>query len=229
MFRNPVLLETGHVYDKEAIDGWLQNHTTDPNTNEELNFPEMRIPAVSQRQQVQQWLEEHPDVSAEDLGWETRDLPSALTLGVLPSAQAPVVDGDNLQDMESALKCQITREYFRDPVILVDCSNQHMTDSRGGHTYERQAIADHIQASRGGYITDPASNVNISQPKLVINWNVRKLMEQFLQEHPDFTPESWPNRVIPPSLLNRDIFDCIKKADIEILRMILSETGTLRR
>ena len=225
MFRTPVLLETGHVYDKEAIDGWLQNHTTDPNTNEELNFPEMRIPAVSQRQQVQRWLEEHPDVSAEDLGWETRDLPSAQTVRVLPSAQAPVVDGDNLQDMESALKCPLTREYCRDPVILVDCSNQDTTDSRGGHTYERQAIVNHIQSSRGPYVTDPASNVNISRPKLVINWNIRKLMEQFLQEHPDFTPESWPNRVIPPSLLNRDIFDCIKKADYDTLRMILSETG----
>lgn len=225
MFRTPVLLETGHVYDKEAIDGWLQNHTTDPNTNEELNFPEMRIPAVSQRQQVQQWLEEHPDVSAEDLGWETRDLPSAQNLGVLPSAQAPVVDGDNLQDMESALKCPLTKEYCRDPVILVDCSNQDTTDSRGGHTYERQAIVNHIQSSRGGYVTDPASNVRMSQPKLVINWNIRKLMEQFLQEHPDFTPESWPNRVIPPSLLNRDIFDCIKKADYDTLRMLLSETG----
>jgi ankyrin repeat protein len=223
MFRNPVSLETGHVYEKSAIDEWLQKHSTDPITNVDLKQPGLRVPAVLQRQQVQQWLDEHPNVSAEHLGWsgQTRDLPPAQT----PIVQALQVDADptaeNLQDMDTALKCPISQEYMRDPVVLSDVHDEHS----GGHTYERRFIANYLRhrQTRTGSIVDPSSNVVISQPRLTINWAIRKQIQQFMDEHPDFKPEGWPNRDIPPSLLNANIFDCIKKLDIESLKILLSE------
>lgn len=216
MFRNPVTLETGHTYEKDAIDEWLQQNTTDPTTNVELSLPDLRIPALEQRNQVQQWLQEHPDVSAHDLGWETLDLPPAQSPVVPAKVQAVAIPtNEELQEMQSELKCPMSWEYMRDPVILSDGNNEGF----GGNTYERRQIVQHLRRHK----TDPMTNITLSQPRLTINRAVRNLMQRFLDDHPNFTPESWPNREIPPPLLNSNIFDCINRADLESVRTLLLE------
>ena len=217
MYRNPVVLETGQVYEKDAIDEWLQNNSTDPQTNTELRLPELRIPAVLQRQQVQEWLEAHPTVIPD--GWASRDLPAAQTPVVpTPNVQS---DAEDIQDMENDLKCSLTREFMRDPVMLLDTNDETI----GGHTYERQEIANYVKQRRMNHVpvVDPNSNVWIKRPQLAINWCVRKLMQRFLDDHPDFKPESWPDRNIPPSLLHTDIMDCIRRIDHDSLMALIAE------
>jgi hypothetical protein len=83
------------------------------------------------------------------------------------------------------LKCPITLELFRDPVS--NCV---------GNTYERAAIEAHL--AKPGAKRDPLTNEELESIKLVPNQIVRRMVQAFLDAHPDYTPEGWENRMVPP-------------------------------
>ena len=85
------------------------------------------------------------------------------------------------------LMCPITRAMFRDPVIAVE----------SGHTYERNAILSHFE--RNG-AKDPLTNRALSSTKVMPNWAVRQFAQDWLDRHPDVTPDGWDSReLLEPS------------------------------
>ena len=74
---------------------------------------------------------------------------------------------------------------FRDPVVVVE----------SGHTYERESILAHFD--RNGP-KEPLTGKLLEQDKLVMtNWAVRNAVQDWLDEHPDVTPDGWDNRELP--------------------------------
>ena len=65
------------------------------------------------------------------------------------------------------LKCVITQELFRDPVILVQT----------GYTYDRKAIERWLSAKFPP--TDPTSNVELWCTDLVPNWSLRQVVDEW--------------------------------------------------
>jgi len=85
------------------------------------------------------------------------------------------------------LVCPITRTMFRDPVIVFD----------SGHTYERSAILSHF--GRNG-ARDPLTRRALSSTKVMTNWAVRQIVQDWLDKHPDVTPDDWDSReLLEPS------------------------------
>jgi leucine-rich repeat protein SHOC2 len=85
------------------------------------------------------------------------------------------------------LVCPITRTMFRDPVMVVD----------SGHTYERSAIVSHFR--RNG-AKDPLTRRALSSTKVMTNWAVRQIVQDWLDKHPDVTPDDWESReLLEPS------------------------------
>jgi len=83
------------------------------------------------------------------------------------------------------LKCPLTLELFREPVST--CV---------GNTYERVAIEKHL--AQPGAKRDPLTNEALESTKLVPNQSLRRIVQVFLDAHPDYTPEGWENRMVPP-------------------------------
>jgi hypothetical protein len=83
------------------------------------------------------------------------------------------------------LKCPITLELFRDPVC--NCV---------GNTYERSAIEAHL--AKPGAKRDPLTNEALANLSLVPNQSLRRMVQVFLDAHPDYTPEGWESRMVPP-------------------------------
>jgi leucine-rich repeat protein SHOC2 len=76
---------------------------------------------------------------------------------------------------------------FRDPVMVVD----------SGHTYERSAILSHFE--RNG-AKDPLTRRALSSTKVMTNWALRNLVQDWLDKHPDVTPDGWDSReLLEPS------------------------------
>ena len=74
---------------------------------------------------------------------------------------------------------------FRDPVVVVE----------SGHTYERENILAHFD--RNGP-KEPLTGKLLEQDKLVMtNWALRNAVQDWLDEHPDVTPDGWDNRELP--------------------------------
>jgi leucine-rich repeat protein SHOC2 len=85
------------------------------------------------------------------------------------------------------LVCPITRTMFRDPVMVFD----------SGHTYERSAIVSHFR--RNG-AKDPLTRLALSSTKVMTNWAVRQIVQDWLDRHPDVTPDDWDSReLLEPS------------------------------
>ena len=98
----------------------------------------------------------------------------------------PASDAD-LDAEPEVLMCPITRTMFRDPVIAVD----------SGHTYERSAFLLHF--GRNG-AKDPLTNRALSSTKVMTNWAVRQFAQDWLDRHPDVTPDGWDSReLLEPS------------------------------
>ena len=98
----------------------------------------------------------------------------------------PASDAD-LDAEPEVLMCPITRTMFRDPVIAVE----------SGHTYERNAILSHFE--RNG-AKDPLTNRALSSTKVMTNWAVRQFAQDWLDRHPDVTPDGWDSReLLEPS------------------------------
>ncbi|CAE8712240.1 unnamed protein product, partial [Polarella glacialis] len=83
------------------------------------------------------------------------------------------------------LLCPITHVMFQDPVLV---------DS--GRTYERWAILKHWQLR--GQPNDPLSNLDLASDRLAVDWQKRREVEAFVQEHLDYTPDGWEDLHIPP-------------------------------
>ena len=66
-FREPVVAEDGHTYERSAIEHWLRDHNTSPLTGEVLAM-KMLIPNHTVRGLSRKWLEEHPECSEEVRG-----------------------------------------------------------------------------------------------------------------------------------------------------------------
>ena len=107
---------------------------------------------------------------------------SASARGDLPDAPDADLDAE-----PEVLMCPITRTVFRDPVMVVD----------SGHTYERSAILSHFE--RNG-AKDPLTRRALSSTKVMTNWAMRHVVQDWLDKHPGVTPDGWDSReLLEPS------------------------------
>ena len=90
-------------------------------------------------------------------------------------------DADLVVEPEVLLLCPITRTMFRDPVVVVD----------SGHTYERSAVLSHFE--RDG-AKDPLTGRALSSTTVTTNRTVRQMVRDWLDRHPDVTPDRWDSR-----------------------------------
>ena len=74
---------------------------------------------------------------------------------------------------------------FRDPVMVVE----------SGHTYDRNEITQHFAHNN----TDPKTNLPLRSTRVVTNWGVRDAVEEWLDRHPDVTPDGWDSRELLPA------------------------------
>jgi hypothetical protein len=113
-------------------------------------------------------------------GVRTRRSTSAR--GDLPDAPDADLDAE-----PEVLMCPITRTMFRDPVFVFD----------SGHTYERSAILSHFE--RNG-AKDPLTRRALSSTKVMTNWAMRNVVQDWLDKHPGVMPDGWDNReLLEPS------------------------------
>ena len=94
----------------------------------------------------------------------------------------PVAQRARLEEPDHLL-CPITREMFRDPVMVME----------SGHTYERAAIEQHLRNDR----TDPLTRDRIRGAPMT-NMGMRKAVQAWLDENPSVTPDGWTTREMPP-------------------------------
>ena len=107
---------------------------------------------------------------------------SASARGDLPDAPDADLDAE-----PEVLMCPITRAVLRDPVMVVE----------SGHTYERSAILSHFE--RNG-AKDPFTNCALSSTKVMTNWAMRNVVQDWLDKHPSVTPDGWDSReLLEPS------------------------------
>ena len=92
---------------------------------------------------------------------------------------------NHVVDEPNTLICPITHMMFRVPVSI---------DS--GHTYEQQAILKHFESS--GRRTCPNTRKPVSD-SMHVNWAIRKSVQNFLEDHPEYTPDGWNTRELPPA------------------------------
>ena len=95
------------------------------------------------------------------------------TVSVQCDLSAPEAD---LVVEPDVLICPITRNMFRDPVVVVD----------SGHTYERSAIVSHFRCNG---IKDPLTGLALRSARVMTNWTVRQIVQDWLDKHPDVTPD----------------------------------------
>ena len=124
---------------------------------------------------------------------------SASARGDLPDAREADLDAE-----PEVLRCPITRTVFRDPVVLFD----------SGHTYERSAVLAHFR--RNG-AKDPLTRRALSSTKVVTNWSMRNVVLDWLDKHPDVTPDGWDSReLLEPS--EDDGTNMVETDDVGVLR-----------
>ena len=122
------------------------------------------------------------------------------------SAQCDLSDPDaDLEAEPEELICPITRNMFRDPVMVVE----------SGHTYERSAILSHFR--RNG-AKDPLTGLALSSKKVMTIWAVRQIVQAWLDKHPGVTPDGWDSRELlePSKGGGTRVFD--DKGDVGVLR-----------
>ena len=91
----------------------------------------------------------------------------------------------------SSLCCPVMQTMFRDPVFVPD----------SGNTYEREALLTFWRASQvaGAPPRDPLNNTVLTSTQVFANWDKRREVAAWLQDHPDFVPTGWASRTdIPP-------------------------------
>lgn len=196
LYRDPVVISSGRTYDRDAIDEWLLHHSTDPDTGEELDDTILRIPNQDKRTQVVAWL----DQNSHNIDGLPVPKPAVLPHQTTGSTEDDVHEHLNDDDTNTGLKCVFTRDYMRDPVILI-CADTF----NGGHTYDRQSILRHLRTSG----IDPVSNTRIQRYQLTTNWNIRKSIQHVLDENPNFIPMTWGDNKMTPAVIGKNLFECI--------------------
>ena len=158
--------------------------------------PDFRSMAPSKRRKTSAAAQPISGIASS--GVQTRR--SASARGDLPDAPDANLDAE-----PEVLMCPITRTVFRDPVVLFD----------SGHTYERSAVLAHFR--RNG-AKDPLTRRALSSTKVMTNWALRNVVQDWLDKHPGVTPDGWDSReLLEPS--NDDgtrTFD--DKGDLGVLR-----------
>ena len=103
------------------------------------------------------------------------------------------------------LICPITRNMFRDPVMVVG----------SGHTYERSAILSHFEHNGA---KDPLTGLALSSTKVMTIWAMRNVVQAWLDKHPGVTPDGWDSRELlePSKGDGTRVFD--DKGDVGVLR-----------
>ena len=101
--------------------------------------------------------------------------------------------------------CPITRTMFRDPVMAVV----------SGHTYERSAILSHFE--RNG-AKDPLTNCALSSAKVMTNWAMRNVVQDWLDKHPGVTPDGWDSRELLEPSKDDGIQSFDDEGDVGVLR-----------
>jgi hypothetical protein len=82
------------------------------------------------------------------------------------------------------LCCPITKEMFRDPVVI-----------ESGNTYEFSTLEKWWKDKKPN---DPLTNEELTN-KVVTNRDKRREVDSWLQEHPDYMPSGWESRhIFPP-------------------------------
>jgi leucine-rich repeat protein SHOC2 len=116
--------------------------------------------------------------------------------GDLPDAPDADLDAE-----PEVLLCPITRTMFRDPVFVFE----------SGHTYERSAILAHFE--RNG-AKDPLTRRALSSTKVMTNWAMRNVVQDWVDKHPGVTPDGWDSRELlePPKETFND------EDDVRVLR-----------
>jgi ankyrin repeat protein len=108
------------------------------------------------------------------------------------------------------LLCPITRDMFRDPVILIE----------SGHTYEKAAIQHHLRLRR----TDPRTNVRVQSIALSTNMAIRMAVDAWLADNPGVTPDGWDSReLLAPSLRQHrpTLHTCAEKGHLDVARDLI--------
>lgn len=81
-----------------------------------------------------------------------------------------------------ALCCPVLLTVFRDPVFVPE----------SGNTYDRQALDTWFASSRAGaQLRDPLTNTVLSTTQVFTNWDKRREVNAWLEEHPDYIPKGW--------------------------------------
>ena len=63
-----------------------------------------------------------------------------------------------------------------------------------GHTYDRNEITQHFAHNN----RDPKTNLRLRSTRVVTNWGLRAAVEEWLNRHPDVTPDGWDSRELLP-------------------------------
>jgi ankyrin repeat protein len=122
----------------------------------------------------------------------------------------PVVQRRRSQVEPDHLLCPITRDMFRDPVILIE----------SGHTYEKAAIQHHLRLRR----TDPRTNVRVQSIALSTNMAIRMAVDAWLADNPGVTPDGWDSReLLAPSLRQHrpTLHTCAEKGHLDVARDLI--------
>lgn len=86
------------------------------------------------------------------------------------------------------LLCPITQVMFRDPVV-----------NNYGHTYEREALRQALCVQ----LRDPLTNLPLPPPAggpVFSNRAIRCQVDEFLETHPSYVPQGWPDRTRVPTV-----------------------------
>jgi len=122
----------------------------------------------------------------------------------------PVVQRRRSQVEPDHLLCPITRDMFRDPVILIE----------SGHTYEKAAIQQHLRLRR----TDPRTNVRVQSIALSTNMAIRMAVDAWLADNPGVTPDGWDSRELlsPNTGQHRPtLHTCAEEGHLDFARVLI--------
>ncbi|CAK0872513.1 unnamed protein product [Prorocentrum cordatum] len=97
--------------------------------------------------------------------------------------QGPTETGEVVEP--ERLLCPITQIMFRDPCFVTE----------SGNTYERSAVERYWATQ--AQPKDPLTNMPVLDTSLHPNWGTRREVQGFLDDHPGYVPQGWPDRTVP--------------------------------
>jgi len=84
------------------------------------------------------------------------------------------------------LLCPVTHSLFRDPVV-----------NKAGNTYERAALEHFWETFGRRRLVDPLTNEALPDDGIIPNWDMRRRVQAFMDQHPSYVPVGWPDRTVP--------------------------------